>query len=454
MHRSNKIVFIIALCLITFGGQSAPTKADLYKSSEEQIQTDVGSGSTPFWVEHFKYDLRILAYGLYQVPAASTQNPGNQFLELPRYKNDLEVRPDLRLDFEPLELSAKPRARFEYQAWQEGDRSGESDWNDNWFINEWLARVKLNEKLFLSYGRENLQWGPSFLFSPSNPFFSDNGKRNPKQEVPGMDFGRLIWIPEQAWTISIIANTDEGQNETINEDPFKKTYALKIDYSGRECYSSFIFSHREDSRNALGFFGGWIVSDALLLYGEGAMTRGSSALYPKEDANPFGFTMQQSPEDDSDWSPIFLAGGSYTFKNNGTLAIEYAYNSPGYGDKDAERYYQLQRRAAESLSCAGPLSGLSRRTLAQTADSGLRLLRKNYLLLQYNQNDIKNVFDLTLRWTQNLDDGSYQFILIGTYALGDHMDLFAIGNVNGGHKDSEFRSFLDRQWMLGLEYTF
>jgi hypothetical protein len=33
------------------------------------------------------------------------------------------------------------------------------------------ARLRLTECLFVSYGRENLQWGPSALFSPSNPFF-------------------------------------------------------------------------------------------------------------------------------------------------------------------------------------------------------------------------------------------------------------------------------------------
>ncbi len=75
-------------------------------------------------------------------------------------------------------------------------------------------------------------------------------------------------------------------------------------------------------------------------------------------------------------------------------------------------------------------------------------------MTQYNRNDIQDKLDVTLRWTQNLDDGSYQFIVIGGYSLGNHMELFAIGNLNGGHKDTEFRSILDRQWMLGVEYTF
>ena len=146
----------------------------------------------------------------------------------------------------------------------------------------------MRENLFLSYGRENLQWGPSFLFSPSNPFFQDNGRRNPYLEVPGMDFGRLVYIPASSWTLSFIANTDEGRNKINGPAPFDKTYALKVDYTGRENYGSMVLSHREDSdKNSLGFFGGWTVSDAVLLYGECALTQGSEALYPAKGPFPF-----------------------------------------------------------------------------------------------------------------------------------------------------------------------
>ena len=168
--------------------------------------------------EHFSFDFRILTYGIIQEPANSSQNPGNNFLQMPHYLADLEIRPDLRLNIDPLELSVKPRMRLEYSFWQEGNRKGESEWDDDWYINEWLARLKVLENLFISYGRENLQWGPSYLFSPSNPFFQDNGRRNPYLEVPGMDFGRVVWIPGSSWTISFIANTDEGRNKTIGPD--------------------------------------------------------------------------------------------------------------------------------------------------------------------------------------------------------------------------------------------
>jgi hypothetical protein len=404
--------------------------------------------------EHFSFDLRILTYGVIQEPANSSQNPENNFLQIPHYSADLEIRPDLRLTIDPLELSAKPRMRLDYSFWQEGNRKGESEWDNDWYINEWLARLRLLQNLFVSYGRENLQWGPSYLFSPSNPFFQDNGRRNPYLEVPGMDFGRVVWIPGSAWTISFIANTDEGRNKIIGPNPFEKTYALKLDYTGRENYASAILSYREGSKISFGLFGGWTVSDAILLYGEGVITQGSEALYPKNNSSPFGASMQEFHHDDHAIKPVLLIGGSYTFGTNGTLSLEYTYYSPGYSDSEADIYYSLRRKAANALSLGGGISGLAQMTLGQTAATGLRFLRRNYAMLQYTQTNIKNKIDLTLRWTQNLDDGSGQFTGLVAYYLGKHLELFSVDTVMAGSKNSEFRSLMDYQVMIGLKYTF
>ena len=93
-------------------------------------------------------------------------------------------------------------------------------------------------------------------------------------------------------------------------------------------------------------------------------------------------------------------------------------------------------------------------TLGQTADTGLRLLRRNYTLFQYVQNNINNVLDLTLRWTQNLDDGSGQFTAVLAYSLGKHLELFTVGTLTAGGKNSEFGSILDYQGMIGVKYTY
>ena len=235
---------------------------------------------------------------------------------------------------------------------------------------------------------------------------------------------------------------------------------MKIDYTGRQNYASVILSHREGFNDSFGFFGGWTISDAVLLYAEGVATQGSEALYPKKNSSPFGASMQQFYLDSTAIRPVVLIGGSYTFEGKGTLTMEYAYYSPGYSDAQAESYYALRRKAGQAFqaglaqSPASPLFGLGQSTLGQTADTGLRLLRRNYALLQYIQNNIKNVVDLTVRWTQNLDDGSGQFTAVLAYSLGKHLELFTVGTAMAGSKNTEFGSILDYQCMIGVKYTY
>jgi len=403
--------------------------------------------------EGFEYSLRMLTFGAYQGVADSSQNPDNNFFQIPRYVADLELRPDARLNFRRLDLSVKPRGNIEWMAWEDGVKEGESDLNDDWFVNEWLARIRVTEKLFVSYGRENLQWGPSYLFSPSNPFFRDNGRSNPKQEVPGMDFARLVWLPAMSWTISFIANIDEGRQE-FRFFEFDKIYAVKLDYSGQEAYASIILSHQESDRNRLGVFGGWTATDALLIYGEETISRGTNALYPIKANNPFGASMEEVDDQDLSLKGTVLAGGSYTLEVGPTLTVEYVYNGTGYSDGEAGLYYQLRQAAADAYSLSGPIGDLSRLTLSRTADPKLRFLRRNYIMLQYQQNDIRDVLNLTFRWTRNIDDGSGQFIAIMEYYIGEHTMIFSIGGINSGSSDTEFGTILDRHCMIGVEYTF
>lgn len=422
-------------------------------------------------------DLRILAYGVMQDPAESTQNPRNDPVGFPSYVGNFEIRPDFRFNTSFLDMSIKPRGIIDYRYWKEGLREGEEEWNDDWYINEWLVRINILDRIFASYGRENLQWGPSFLFSPSNPFFYDNGRSNPYMEISGMDFARLVIVPHMLWTTSFIVNTEQGRN--ISTEPFKETYAVKIDYTGSQNYASLILSQKDD-KNTVGYFGGWTVSDAILLYSEGSMRQGSDALYPARrnpslvqsfletiipagsDVRPFldRYTvlreaeMRKTRTDDSDIFPIILVGGAYTFEDSSTLTLEYMYNSPGYNEDEADLYYTLRGNAAFAYVDMGAFPKLlGQYTLYQTGYTGLRFLRKNYAMLQYFKGNIFNKLDTTFRWTQNIDDGSAQFLGLMSYTLGNRFELFSSGVLNAGKEESEFGTFIDYQIMLGLKYS-
>jgi hypothetical protein len=406
--------------------------------------------------DHFFMDLRVLGYGILQHPANSAQNPDNDLLQIPAYTASLDIRPDVRFDSQFLEISVKPRAKLDFNIWENGQREGDTDGQDDWWINEWLVRAKIREVLFVSYGRENLQWGPSFLYSPSNPFFSDNGRSNPYVEIPGMDFFRIVWDLHGQFSLSGIMNTDEGRNRILGPDGFSKTYAVKMDYTGRQNYASLILSKRESdsSRLVWGFFGGWTVSEAVLLYTEGRLTQGGEALYPLRDDSLIGLSMQKTHRDDADIRQVILAGGSYTLENAGTISLEYLYNGEGYSGTEADMFYELRRRAAALYRAGGLARLIGANVLSKTGNPGLRFLRKNYAMLQYNQTGISNRIDITLRWTQNIDDGSGEFLGLLSVSLGNHWEWFCSAVVHAGGHDTEYGTFLDHQVMMGLQFTF
>ncbi|MFC1532617.1 hypothetical protein ACFL7M_04540 [Thermodesulfobacteriota bacterium] len=450
MHRFVLLIkfFIIynslfwTLCYTSMGQTLNANTGDT--TAEGDLWSELSGG--------FNFSLRFLTYCTYQDIADSTQNPNNDFLKISRFLADLDIRPDARLNFRRLELSIKPRMNLQRKAWEDGSQKRKEDWDDEWFINEWLVRLRVTDTLFISYGRENLQWGPSYLLSPSNPFFLDNGRINPKTEVPGMDFIRLVWLPNIEWTISLIANRGKGRQE-FRSETFEKTYALKIDYSGSMGYGGLILSHREEDRDRIGAFGGWTASDALLLYGEAGFSQGCNVLYPVLDNPlPFGASLSAKDRESSSWKGSALVGSSYTFLAGPTLTLEYFYNGQGYNDAQADLYYHLRKNAYDAY--AGPLGGLSRMTLGRTVNSGLQFVRRNYMMLQCRQNDIQDVLNLSFSWIQNLDDDSGRFILNADYYLGDHIQVFSIGSVNSGSRHSEFRGILDSFVLFGLEYTF
>jgi hypothetical protein len=167
--------------------------------------------------------------------------------------------------------------------------------------------------------------------------------------------------------------------------------------------------------------------------------------------------MQQTHQDDPSISPILLIGTSYTLEASGTISLEYAYNGPGYNADEAGTYFKLRSKGAFFFNMGGIPGTLGQMTLYQTVNPGLIFLRKNYAMLQYTQNNIKNKMDIFLRWTQNLDDGSSQASAYATYSLGDHFELFSLGAVGIGGSDTEFggslMNLLNYYVIFGLKYT-
>jgi len=398
--------------------------------------------------------IKNLTFWEWTDPSETPVNPENQFLKLSGNTAQHHFRPDVECKADEFKFRFKPRLVAEWEHW-DGDLDKGDATDIDIFVNEWSVRVPLGESLFLIGGRENLQWGPGYLYSLSNPFFNDNGKNNPNKEVPGMDFVRMVFLPDDLWTISGIANVKEG-NADIASETFHPSYALKLDYYGTQSYAGLIMSYHQDPEAyRAGYYAGFTASDALILYTEGMFAHnGIHGLYPVDADTAMGKEFTTRTYDLLERGSV-LAGGSYTTQAGPTLTLEYLYYGYGYNDEQASDYFTAIEAASRRYGDAGAVQGLSAGILGQALSPGIQFLRKNYVMCQINDSDIYERLDYTFRYTYSIDDQSGQLLFLLDFAATQGIRLFSVFRAQFGGIHSDYGSdIIGPYGMFGFEYTF
>ena len=172
---------------------------------------------------HFDYRAAWRVYPEFVELNKSTANLLPGVLLPPSQTEVSNLRLDLRASpYDVADFELKPRFDYSYEEWKQGARKGDENWKESAYLNGWLAQVHLWDQLALAYSREDLEWGPSYLVSPSNPFRNNNGRNLPQIELPGMDFVKAIWTPTTHWSFSALANVDDGR---ANLPPLGKALA-------------------------------------------------------------------------------------------------------------------------------------------------------------------------------------------------------------------------------------
>jgi hypothetical protein len=350
--------------------------------------------------------------------------------------------------------SFKPRVTYFSRWWEDGITKGETDQEARFFVTEWMIQPKPTDDLFISFGKEKLLWGSSFLVSPSNILFKDTEKANPKTEVEGKYMVRVVYLPTSRVTVNFINRTQKEEN--IFGERSQPIRALKVDVMGGSTLVSVVGYNQQHERFRLGSFGQWTASDAVVLYYDGILTKGTAVRYPVQNpASPFGAEFVQSHEASSRFFPTVTAGGSYTFLSGETVSLEFLYNGTGYDDAEARDYYSLRKNAANSFFDSGALGGLSRKTLAESLNTGSAFLRRYYLMAQFQEREIKNVLDVMLRYVYGLEERSGQASTVLEWQMSKRLQFFNINTVAvSGGGDTEFNSVLARSFLAGVEAHF
>ncbi len=400
------------------------------------------------------YTVNTVIFGNVQNPAHSTQNPDNAFLNLYRYSTELDVRPDFFLDRPDISAVFKPRFTTDYRWWEDGAPKGRTDSQSKAFVNEWRVQVKPFSTLFFSFGKEKLLWGPSFLAGPSNILFKDTEKVNPKSEVEGKYLAKVIYVPNNTVTINVIRETQHDTD--YMREKIKPLNIVKADLLGSDYLVSAIGYYRQDDRFRFGSFGQWTVSDALVVYYDGIITKGTDVLYPAPDQiNPMGGALVKEYDGSARLFSTVAGGGSYTFLSGSTLSMEFLYNGQGYNNAEAKEYYRLRQNAHNHFFDNSPLAGLSRMTLNETLNNGLPFLRRYYLMGQYHVREIRNVLDIAVRYIHGLEENAGQASTILEWQITKRINFFNINSVAVDHgKETEFNSLIRESCLVGIEIHF
>ena len=404
--------------------------------------------------ENFSSNIRTLLFADVVHPANSTQNPDNAFLRLPRYSGELHFRPDLFWDQPDLNVLFKPRFTSSYRWWEDGTPDCRKDGLSRAFVNEWRIQGKPLSTIFLSFGKEKMLWGPSFLADPSNILFNNTEKINPKREIEGKYLAKLIFIPDTPATVTVGSETQK-EKAGLGGQVMPLRF-VKADVMGSNYAISAIGYIRQHDRLRLGSYGQWTASDALVLYYDGLVTRGTDALYPAQDSSePVGGTFIKKYGESGRLFTTVSAGGSYTFLSGSTMSLEFLYNGKGYSGAEAEDYYRLRQSAADQLFGGSPLSALSQKTLAEALNNGQPFLRKYYLMAQYQFREIRNAADLIVRYLYGLEEHAGQASTILEWQLTNNMQFFNINNISASHaRETEFKAVTDKSFMAGIEVYF
>ena len=397
--------------------------------------------------------------GLFQVekPSMTDLNPGNAIFNIPRYEPSIELRSKLGVEWQDEELAGNitPRYQLYKDYYTDGVTDGQSDSDGRLTVARYLVKKSFSSaNLTFKAFRDNYQWGPAYLATLSNPFFTDNAQKFPLELPPGSDFLSTTWTPSQHWASSVYYNWNEGPDtptDSGSEGKFFRTEAVKADYYFDTCSLSLIGAAKEGDRGMLGAFGQWTVNDATLLYFDSALRQGSSAYYPVVNStNPTGGTLEQTLDDSLTIKPEILVGTSYTTMQNITLYFEYLYYSPALSESQQNDYNTIARKCAGVLADPdSPYKAQASEILGRAFYDGLRFERPNQIMFQITK-DLGD-FSLVNQNVFGLDDVS-GYIYGSIIYTHTHHEFMLAGQRYFGNQDSQYRSQMN--YIISLAYMF
>jgi hypothetical protein len=425
---------MIAVVLAALLGTDAPADA-----APPQASADQAPALT------FRGHLQWITAGGGTILRDTPVNPGNRVLELPQVAAESELRPDLRFEYGS-QLTALVRPRFLLQV-QRSEAGGvwapeRSAASSQWI--ELYATWRLDDRLAISYGLQNFQWGPAELMSPSNRIFHATGfTRDPLYVVRGRHLARVNVSAGRAWSAVLLAEVaPDGEPAFVADEPFEPKAQLKVEYAAPtgDRYLGITAGAAQRSRAWFGEYATVPLWAGLSAYADAVHTVGRRAWYPVDDGAG-GAAFAQTGMETRNLRTLALGGLRYSFEGGADVRLEYVFDEAGWNRGDLAR--------ASRAASADP------RLVGRYLDPGFELLGRQLAYVSVLLPDLPPVKRTTVqaRYLRSVTDGSGAAFVTTSYAATDAVVMFLSASVTHGAADGAVSRLVRGAGVLGAEVS-
>ena len=390
----------------------------------------------------------------------SPLNPDNTTLQLDTQSAAFDIRPDLRVQGGSFKLIARPQLKTVMRKSKiKGADSTEHPKSTGRWI-EAYGVLTASDKVLVSYGLQNYQWGAAESINPSNRIFHENvDSKGILYTVEGRNISRV----NLSWTKKInsvlMSETEKAKDitEFRSEETFQTKALMKheMNWNSGADYLGFVYGSGETGGAWLGEYFNLTVADGLTLYGDAAHQKNSDAWYPVKQRSaqaPTQETIQLTQAKVSSGKTYTLAvlGTRYSFEGGSDLRFEFIANSAGWTKEENEV-------AMDALNTSSPLQvAYFRANLGRILRPGLEYRGQKYALVSLRVPDAFSTKDLTVyaRMMRSLTDFSASFYSSLEYGFWSSSTLILSAYMTQGSVESDLRGVVASSIAAGLRQDF
>lgn len=390
----------------------------------------------------------------------SPANPNNSVLGLENQCATFDLRPSIKADSGVFQLIARPQFKTKAaRIHQNGKDSAEHPQSSSRWL-ESYGVLTASDKVLVSYGLQNYQWGAAESLNPSNRIFHENiDSKGLLAAVQGKNLVRVNFSWTKNLTSILMSETEKSKDapEFRSEEEFQTKSLMKheVNWNSGADYLGLVYGAQEQGSPWIGEYFNLTLLDGLTFYGDASHARNSDAWYPVLEKSAQVPTkqivqMRQSELHSNKAYTMAVAGFRYSFEGGSDIRFEYILNSAGWNKDES-------RRATRALDKTNALQLTDYQTnLKRILRPGLEYRGQKYGLVSLRVPDALNFKDLVLygRLLRSLTDQSSSIYGSVEYGFWSASTFVLSGYTTTGKVDEELRGVIASNITAGLRQDF